>query len=144
MLVAELVRRKGKHVITIAPGTSVRELVAMLAEHRIGAVVVSSDGGTVEGIVSERDVVRALAEHGAQALEDQVSAVMTTEVHTCPLDAHVEALMQVMTEQRVRHIPVVDRGALQGIVSIGDVVKSRMVELELERDSLQGYISSGG
>lgn len=144
MLVAELVRRKGKHVITIAPGTSVRELVAMLAEHRIGAVVVSSDGGTVEGIVSERDVVRALAEQGAQALEGDVTTVMTTEVHTCPLDAHVETLMQVMTEQRVRHIPIVDQGALQGIVSIGDVVKSRMVELELERDSLQGYISSGG
>lgn len=144
MLVAELVRRKGARVVTVPPGTSVRELVATLAEHRIGAVVVSSDGRTVEGIVSERDIVCALAEHGAESLDGAVSAVMTAQVHTCPLDAHVEALMQVMTEQRVRHIPVVDRGALQGIVSIGDVVKSRMVELELERDSLQGYISSGG
>jgi CBS domain-containing protein len=122
---------------------TVRDLVAMLAEHRIGATVVSADGGTVDGIVSERDVVRALAARGAAVLSERVADIMTAEVQTCKPDASVNDLMRTMTEGRFRHVPVVVEGRLSGIVSIGDVVKTRIGELETERESLERYISSG-
>lgn len=126
-------------VITINPQASVRELVALLVEHNVGALIVSSDGTTLAGIVSERDVVRHL--HGdALVLDGPVSAIMTSEVKSCDQQATLEELMQVMTEHRIRHVPVVEDDTLIGIVSIGDVVKNRMAELEFERDQLDSYV----
>jgi CBS domain-containing protein len=113
----------------------------VLAEHRIGAVVVSADGTTVDGIVSERDIVRALAERGPGVISEPVTAIYTADVFTVDLDAQLEDLMRIMTERRVRHLPVVVDGALVGIVSIGDVVKKRIDELEDERSALTKYIS---
>jgi CBS domain-containing protein len=128
-----------KEVLTIRPDATVREMLGSLAEHNIGALVVSSDGTTVEGIVSERDVVRALAEE-EDLLGSPVSAIMTADVHTCEGHHAVNDLMQVMTEKRIRHVPVLEDGRLTGIISIGDVVKSRMSELEFERDQLDSYV----
>ena len=114
----------------------------MLAEHRIGAVVVSADD-SIAGIVSERDVVRRLGDDAAGLLDRPVSAIMTADVVTCTPQTAVEDLARTMTERRIRHVPVVDDdGALVGIVSIGDVVKSRISELESERDDLVGYIGT--
>ena len=140
MRINDVIRHKpSQDVVTIAPGATVRELVALLAEHNVGALVVSDDGETVMGIVSERDVVRHL--HSDDSLLDNtVSAIMTAEVHTCGGDDAVDALMALMTEQRVRHVPVVADGRLDGIISIGDVVKSRIGELEFERDQLDSYV----
>lgn len=140
MRISELLNVKGNAVITIAPDASVRDLVALLAEHNLGALVVSTDGSTVEGIVSERDVVRRLA-GGPEALDGPVSEIMTTDVHSCAPDAHVNDLMHLMTEHRFRHVPVVVDGSLAGIISIGDVVKSRIGELEFERDQLSKYVA---
>jgi CBS domain-containing protein len=138
--ISEVIGRKPSHdVVTVSPESTVRELIAMLAEHNIGALVVSSDGSSVDGIVSERDVVRRLARDEA-LLETPVSTIMTAEVQTCEPHQTVNELMQLMTEGRFRHIPVVTEGTLTGIVSIGDVVKSRMSELEFERDQLDSYV----
>lgn len=144
MLLTDVLRTKGEDVVTVPPDTDVTGLLAVLASHGIGAVVVSSDGTSVEGIVSERDVVRALGERGAGVLQEPVSAICTRDVRTCPPDARLDDLMRVMTEQRIRHVPVVLDGRLRGIVSIGDVVKRRMEELEGERAALADYISAGG
>ena len=126
-------------VITIRPDMTVREMLASMAEHNVGALVVSTDGQRLEGIVSERDVVRRLTED-ENLLDSPVSVIMTADVHTCVGDESVHELMQVMTERRFRHVPVVTDGVLRGIVSIGDVVKSRMQELEFERDQLDSYV----
>ena len=140
MRIHEVLAHKPSHdVVTVKPDATVRELLGMLAEHNIGALVVSADGSSVDGIVSERDVVRRL--HGDESLLDAaVSTIMSADVHTCEKDATVNELMSVMTERRFRHIPVVEDGKLTGIVSIGDVVKSRMSELEFERDQLDHYV----
>ena len=130
-----------KDVITIRPDATVRELVGLLAEHNVGALVVSEDGSTVHGIVSERDVVRRLLEDES-VLDTPVSAIMTVDVKTCTGDKRVNDLMEIMTSGRFRHIPVVEDGRLTGIVSIGDVIKNRMSELEFERDQLDSYIHS--
>ena len=143
MRISDVLRGKGSNVVTVEPSIDVRTLLGVLAEHGIGAVVVSSDGRSIEGIVSERDIVRALAERGAAVLSEQVSEIMTGEVQTCAPDAHVDELMRTMTQGRFRHVPVVVDDALVGIVSIGDVVKRRVDELESERDSLSRYITSG-
>ena len=141
MLIVSLLRAKGDSVVTVPPTTTVRELLDVLAEHRIGAVVVSSGAG-IAGIVSERDVVRHLR-NGAELLERPVALIMTTEVVTCRRETPVDELMTTMTERRIRHVPVVDdHGAIIGIVSIGDLVKSRISELESERDDLVGYIGN--
>jgi CBS domain-containing protein len=136
----DVLRGKGNQVVTISPQATVTELLALLAEHNVGALVVSSDGTSVAGIVSERDVVRLL--NGTpDAGEVRVSAIMTAQVHTCTPDDLIDNLMRLMTEQRIRHVPVVVDGALAGIVSIGDVVKSRIGELEFEREQLSNYIA---
>ena len=142
MLVSTLLQSKGRSVVTVEPGTDVRALLALLQEHRIGAVVVSSDGVRVEGIVSERDVVRGLASDGADVLGRPVSSIATRDVHTADPTMTLEGLMRLMTDRRVRHVPVVVDGTLRGIVSIGDVVKHRIVELEDERAALTDYIST--
>jgi CBS domain-containing protein len=141
MRISDIIRTKGRTVVTVPPDTDVRTLLSVLAENRIGAVVVSADGTRIDGIVSERDIVRALADRGAAILSEPVSAIMTAEVHTCVAGAHIDELAEAMTLGRFRHMPVVDDdGRLDGIVSIGDVVKIRITELEVERDSLSTYI----
>ena len=141
MRVHDVLRRKGAEVVTVRPEATVRELLDTLVEHRIGAVVVSVDGRTVDGIVSERDVVRRLHDRGPEILDAMISEIMTAEVSTVAPDEHLELLMGLMTNNRFRHVPVVVDGALAGIISIGDVVKHRMDELQAERDQLVGYIS---
>ncbi|MBK6669806.1 MAG: CBS domain-containing protein [Microthrixaceae bacterium] len=143
MRVSDLIRGKGDWVATIPPDTLVAEAVAALSDRGIGALVVSSDGSTILGIVSERDVVRSLAERGPVALDATVAQIMTTEVRTCVREDGIGRLMAQMTEHRIRHLPVVENGALRGLVSIGDVVKGRLSELEAETQHLTDYISSG-
>jgi CBS domain-containing protein len=133
---------KGREVATVAPDATVADAVAALAEHNIGALVVSSDGRTVEGILSERDIVRGLAD-GAGVLERLVRDLMATDVSTCHRRSDIEELMGTMTSGRFRHLPVVDDGALAGIISIGDVVKARIDELATETQQLVGYIRDG-
>ncbi len=140
MRIAEILRRKGCEVATVTPGTTVRALLAVLAEHNIGAVVVSPGGGRIAGIVSERDVVRGLHEYGAGLLDTPVSDIMTTPVRTCAPEDRVDGLRRIMTEHRVRHLPVVRDDRLVGIVSIGDVVKSAISELATERQLLVDYV----
>ncbi|HEX2849698.1 MAG TPA: CBS domain-containing protein [Acidimicrobiales bacterium] len=140
MRIEELLRRKGADVVTVKPRAKVASALEALARHNIGALVVSSDGVTVEGILSERDIVRRLHETGADVLAARISTVMSAEVLTCEPDAQVDSLVALMTNHRVRHVPVVEGGVLRGIVSIGDVVKSRMDELETDRRALEDYI----
>jgi CBS domain-containing protein len=140
--ISQLLRHKGREVATIDGAESVRAALGVLAEREIGALVVSSDGRRVEGIVSERDVARGLHTRGAGLLAEPVSSLMTAEVHTCSPHASVTELAQTMTDHRVRHVPVVEDGALIGIVSIGDVVKARLDELEDERKQLVDYIQT--
>src|SRR6476659_8565260 len=142
MLIVTVLRTKGDSVVTVSPDSSVRDLVETLGHHRIGAVVVSAGDG-IAGIVSERDVVRHLRASGASILDRAVARIMTTDVVTCRRETAVDELMATMTDRRIRHVPVVDeRGAVVGIVSIGDLVKSRISELEGERDDLVGYIGA--
>ena len=140
MRISDVLRDKGGQVVTVTPDTDVRRLLAVLAEHGIGAAVVSGDGDAVDGIVSERDVVRALAARGDAVLGEPVSAIHTADVRTVAPDADLEDVERLMTERRFRHVPVVTDGRLAGIVSIGDVVKRRIGELEGERSALAGYI----
>lgn len=142
MRISDVLRVKGDEVATIAPTASVTDLLAALAENNVGAMVVLSDEQLV-GIVSERDVVRRANERGADVLTATVSEIMTTDVATCDPDETVDHLTVLMTERRIRHVPVVQGGRLQGIVSIGDVVKSRMNELEHAQSQLEAYIAQG-
>ena len=142
MRIADVLRSKGAAVATITPETSVSGLLTELAVHNIGAMIVVSPDGLV-GIVSERDVVRALHRQGADLLTRPVSEIMTTLVATCSPTDSVDSLSALMTTNRVRHVPVMDNGRLAGIVSIGDVVKTRMQELETQQEQLQAYITRG-
>lgn len=142
MRIADVLRTKGSAVATIDQDVPVSELLRALAEHNVGAIVVVGAGG-VAGIVSERDVVRRLHERGADLLSSPVSEIMTTEVFTCSPADTVDSLTVVMTERRFRHVPVLSDGQLVGIVSIGDVVKSRIGQLEQSQDQLQAYIAQG-
>jgi CBS domain-containing protein len=141
MRISDILRVKGQHVVTVTPDANVERLLAVLAEHKVGAVVVSGDGVAVDGIVSERDVVRALAARGAGVLAEPVSAIHTTSVFTVTPEKDLADIERLMTERRFRHVPVVVDGALHGIVSIGDVVKNRIDELETERSTLAHYIT---
>ena len=142
MKIHDILQHKGSDVIVIAPQASVTELVTLLREHNLGAVVVSDDGSVVRGIVTERDVVRRLAD-GPDFMSGPVADIMTAVVHTCGADDSVESLMSTMTDHRIRHVPVLDEGqCLRGIVSIGDVVKSTITQLQFERDQLEGYVTS--
>ncbi len=144
MKLEHVLQNKGSEVETIAPDATVTELVAKLAEFNIGALVVSEDGRSVSGIVSERDVVRHLAANGAEAMGQPISSIMTATVTCAPPSATTADLMSLMTDSRVRHIPVLDEDQLMlGIVSIGDVVKSRLGELEDERNALVEYVNVG-
>ena len=141
MRINDVLQIKGEQVVTVTPDSDVRHLLSVLAERGIGAVVVSTDGTSVDGIASERDIVRAFAERGAQVMEEPVTAIYTAEVHTVAPETHLEDIMRIMTEHRIRHVPVVVDGRLRGIVSIGDVVKNRIDELETDRTALTNYIT---
>jgi CBS domain-containing protein len=143
MRIADVLRNKGAAVATISPDASVTELLAGMAQRNIGAMVVMGPDGLV-GIVSERDVVRRLNERGAELLGMPVSEIMTSVVVTCAPSDAIDTLSALMTENRVRHVPVIANGQLAGIVSIGDVVKTRMEELKAEQEQLQTYITQGG
>ncbi len=144
MAVAHILRQKGTSVFTVEPGDSVQTIVDMLARHRIGAVVVVDPAGGIAGIVSERDVVRAMVGDVAAVVSMTAKDIMTAKVRTCsPTDSEAE-LMQMMTESRIRHLPVVANGRVTGMVSIGDVVKLRIESMEAEADQMKTYIASAG
>jgi len=143
MRIADILRSKGSSVATITETTTVTGLLAELAMHNIGAMVVVGADGAV-GIVSERDVVRKLHEHGPELLRRRVADIMSDVVATCTPEDLVDDMSALMTNNRVRHVPVFDNGRLAGIVSIGDVVKNRMDELQAEHEQLQAYITQGG
>ena len=141
MRISDVLRGKGTQVVTIPPDTTVRRLLAILAEHGIGAVIISRDGTSVDGIASERDIVRALAMRGAGVMSEPVTEIYTAEVYTVTPQTELDDVMRMMTDRRIRHAPVVVDGLLRGIVSIGDVVKNRIDELETERTALADYIT---
>jgi CBS domain-containing protein len=140
MKISEVVAGKASpDIVTISPGASVRELIALLAAHNIGAAVVSGDGSALDGIVSERDVVRRLDGNDG-ILDAAVSEIMTTDVRTCESTSSLDEVRAVMTKGRFRHLPVVDDGVLVGVVSIGDIVKNHIDQVEFERDQLDSYV----
>jgi CBS domain-containing protein len=140
MLVQQILGNKDAGVLTVAPGTPLSQVAALLTERRIGGVVVSSDGQTAEGIISERDIVRLLAARGGGCLNDDVADAMTKRVETCGKDDTADSVLQRMTDGRFRHMPVVENGKMIGIVTIGDLVKARLSELAMEKDALEGMI----
>ena len=142
MKISRLLDRKGSYVATIRPNSSIIDAVRELANRSVGALVVSEDGRSIAGVVSERDVVRAVSQFGAAILDSPVRMIMSDDVYSCSPDDVVDSLMLTMTEHRIRHIPVVSNNTLAGIVSIGDVVKTRLDELEHEREALEQYITA--
>ncbi len=140
MTIKAILAHKGSDVVTIEPTASLAEAATLLAQRRIGALIVYGPDRRIGGIVSERDIVRAVAERGAAALDQPVGQVMTRKVVTCPLSETIHSIMERMTAGKFRHVPVLDNGQLVGIVSIGDVVKHRVAEMERESAALQEYI----
>ena len=141
MLVSQILKSKGDTgVMTVAPGSKVQEAAKVLADKRIGTVVVSPDGKAAVGILSERDIVRGLSKVGAHCLSDDVDGLMTRDPVTCRLDDTADMILAKMTEGRFRHMPVVEDGAMVGLVTLGDVVKARLSELAMEKDALEGMI----
>lgn len=143
MNVESVLNSKGSSVVTARPEAPIREIAKLLADAKIGAVVISSDNTRVEGILSERDIVNAVASQGEAALGLSASALMTRDVVTCSPEDQVADLMAVMTEKRIRHLPVVTEGALAGIISIGDVVRCRVQEISAEAEALRTYVTQG-
>ncbi|MGP1274583.1 MAG: CBS domain-containing protein [Caulobacterales bacterium] len=142
MNVAAILAQKGRDVITIAPTASLIEASHVLAEHRIGAVVVTGAGGQLAGVFSERDLARAISRDGAGVLDQPVSSVMSRSLVTASASTHIDTVMELMTEKRVRHIIIVDEGELAGFVSIGDVVKRKIESAEAEAGALKAYIET--
>lgn len=140
--VEDVLRQKGHQVVTVAPTQTVAAAVEVLTRNRIGATPVTNEAGELIGIISERDVVRGIAAHGAGILTSAVAELMTRDVKTCTPDDAIVELMAIMTNARIRHLPVIAGGALCGLVSIGDVVKQRLAEAQLELEELHRYISS--
>ena len=143
MSVSHILKQKGRNVITALPADTVKQVAEILGAKRIGAIVVSSGNGAIDGIVSERDVVRAIGEHGAAALDKPASSIMTKNVRSCSDDDSEMELMAVMTQHRIRHLPVVTAGKLSGMISIGDVVKFRIEQIERDAADMKAYISGG-
>jgi len=141
MNVKNMLGRKGGKVHTISPDTNIIDAARNLCEAKVGALVVSDDGTTIRGILSERDIVRVVGLDGPAALGWPVSKVMTVDVHTCGLEDRVNELMSIMTERRIRHIPVLEDGKMVGLISIGDVVKNRMEEMEADSEAMHAYIA---
>ncbi len=142
MHVKVILKNKGGTVETIRPDAIIANVVDRLKKRRIGVLVVSENGSSVDGIISERDVVSGLAEYGASLLDQRVAGLMTKAVKTCTAEDTVLSVMELMTDRRIRHVPVVEGGALVGIVSIGDAVKNRLSELENEASQLREYINT--
>ena len=142
MTVKAILSRKGGDVVTIAPTANLTAAVQLLAQRRIGAIVVTGPDNRVAGILSERDIVRTLSERGPAALDENVGAVMTRKVTTCTEADTIAFIMERMTEGKFRHLPVVDQGRLVGVISIGDVVKYRMEEVVHDADALREYIAT--
>ncbi|MEI9805055.1 MAG: CBS domain-containing protein [Pseudolabrys sp.] len=140
MNVKAILAAKGGDIVCIEPSADLAAAAKLLSKHKIGAVLIRGVGGRLAGILSERDIVRALSEHGADALALQVAQVMTRNVETCGEDATISSLMEQMTAGKFRHMPVVTKGELVGLVSIGDVVKQRVGEIESESEALRDYI----
>ena len=141
MLVQKIVNSKASDaVVTVKPGSLVRDAAQILAKKQIGTVVVSSSGYTADGFLSERDIVRELAAHGAGCLAEKVDDYMTSKLVTCKLSDTTDSVLHRMTEGRFRHMPVVEDGQLIGLITLGDVVKARLSELSMEKDALQGMI----
>jgi CBS domain-containing protein len=143
MNVAAILKLKGREVVTTTPDTTLLEIVNLLGEHRIGCIVVTGIDGKVIGIVSERDIVREIARAGSKVLKEPVAACMTKTVVACRESDTIDRLMSEMTAHRFRHMPVVERGRLCGLVSIGDVVKMRIAEAEMEAAAMREYIATG-
>jgi CBS domain-containing protein len=142
MSVGRLLDGKGRAVITASADQTLQEASRLLAEYRIGAVVIGSEGGGVAGILSERDIVRAVSQHGAMALQHPVGQHMTQKVVTCTVAMALQEVMEIMTAGKFRHLPVLKDGRLDGMISIGDVVKYRLAQLENESRSLRDYIAA--
>jgi CBS domain-containing protein len=140
--VSSVLKHKGRDVVTVAPQQTVAWVVKVLAQNRIGAVPVISEEGQLIGIISERDIIRGMSEHADAVLALAVDQLMTRDVKTCSPEDQLVDLMEVMTLQRIRHLPVIQNGALHGIVSIGDVVKQRLEEVQSEAEELRRYIRS--
>jgi CBS domain-containing protein len=142
MHVASILNDKGDAVVTMAPLSTVGQAIALMAAKRIGAVVVAGVEGRVVGMFSERDVVRVMAQKGAEALRDELSRHMTSPVFTCTAQTSIDDIMHLMTTRKFRHVPVVENDVLKGLVSIGDVVKFRLAEIESEHKAMRDYIAS--
>jgi CBS domain-containing protein len=142
MTVRHILQEKGNDVVTLTPDISVGDAVATLAKHRIGALVVTNGAGVIRGIISERDIVRRLAEDGPKSLDKKVSEVMTANVKVCSEDHTVNEVMEIMTNGRFRHLPVEKDGRLIGVISIGDVVKRRIAEVQRETEEIRSYIAT--
>ncbi|WP_262031114.1 CBS domain-containing protein [Microvirga sp. Mcv34] len=142
MIVNRILSIKGRDVATIEPSLSLSEAARVLADRRIGALLIVDAHRPVSGIISERDIVRAVATHGARALDEPVSRFMTERVVTCTGETSINDIMELMTQQKFRHIPVVEGGRLSGIISIGDVVKLRLEEVEAETQAIKDYIAT--
>jgi CBS domain-containing protein len=141
--IGQILKVKGRSVSTARPADTVQEVANRLAQRKIGAIVIVGDNGAVSGIISERDLIRVIALHGPKALNLPVSEVMTREVVTCTESTPVDEVMEIMTHGRFRHIPVVEDSAMIGIISIGDVVKHHIAEVELEVSAMRGYLATG-
>jgi CBS domain-containing protein len=144
MHVAAVLKRKGNRIVSAAPDDSVASVTRLLTEHRIGAVLVTDGDGLPVGILSERDIVRAIAREGAAALDRPASDLMTRELITATPTDTVADMMAVMTQRRIRHVPIIESGRIVGVISIGDVVKARIDDAELEVESLRGYVAGMG
>jgi CBS domain-containing protein len=142
MNVRAILADKGFDVVTLTTDVSIADAIALLAKHRIGALIVAGDNKVIKGILSERDIVRALAEDGAGALKRSVSELMTANVKVCTEDHTVNDVMEIMTRGRFRHLPVERDGKLVGVVSIGDVVKRRIEEVQREAEEIRSYIAT--
>lgn len=143
MNVQSILGSKGANVFTVTPGNTITEIAEILDQKRIGAIVVTNDDGSLAGIMSERDIIRGINKHGPDALTLTVADLMTTDVHCCSRADSIIDVMAMMTDRRIRHIPVVEKGKLLGIISIGDVVKHRILEAEQDAEAMRRYIASG-
>ena len=143
MNIAQILKAKGRAVATARPDATLLEIVNKLAQKKIGAIVIVGDNGEVAGIISERDVIRRLGERGEHALMEPASQAMTSSVTSCQETSTLDEMMEVMTQGRFRHVPVIEDGALVGIVSIGDIVKHHIAEVEMEVTAMRGYFVTG-
>jgi CBS domain-containing protein len=143
VIIGQILKSKGRGVTTARPDDSIREIALQLASRKIGAVIIIGEGGKVAGIISERDIIRLIAEHGADALAMPAKDGMTREVISCTRESTLDQIMETMTKGRFRHLPVIEDGALAGIISIGDVVKYHTAEVELEVTAMRGYLATG-